>query len=70
VSILPTFYEQCLYTKVFCAAFLYLQLGFVIFWQKNVGTKAAHKMLVILTTVINSINKQLIHTKVFYEAFF
>jgi hypothetical protein len=26
-----------------------LQLGFVIFWQKDFGTKAAHKMLVKLT---------------------
>jgi hypothetical protein len=26
-----------------------LQLGFVIFWQKDFGAKAAHKMLVKLT---------------------
>jgi hypothetical protein len=26
-----------------------LQFGFVIFWQKVFGTKAAHKMLVKLT---------------------
>jgi hypothetical protein len=26
-----------------------LQFGFVIFWQNNFGTKAAHKMLVKLT---------------------
>jgi hypothetical protein len=26
-----------------------LQFGFVIFWQKDFGTKAAHKMLVKLT---------------------
>jgi hypothetical protein len=26
-----------------------LQFGFVIFWQKEFGTKAAHKMLVKLT---------------------
>jgi len=25
---------------------LYLQFGFVIFWQKNIGAKAARKMLV------------------------
>jgi hypothetical protein len=36
-------------TKVFCAAFMCLQFGFVIFWQKNFGAKAAHKMLVKLT---------------------
>jgi hypothetical protein len=26
-----------------------LQFGFVIFWQKDFGTKGAHKMLVKLT---------------------
>jgi len=26
-----------------------LQFGFVLFWQKDFGTKAAHKMLVKLT---------------------
>jgi hypothetical protein len=35
--------------KVFCAAFMCLQFGFVIFWQKDIGTKAAHKMLVKLS---------------------
>jgi len=48
VSISPIFYEQLFHTKVFCAAFMCLQFGFVIFWQKDFGTKAAHKMLVIL----------------------
>ncbi len=38
-------------TKAFCAAFLCLQFGFVIFWRKDFGTKAAHKMLVKLTPV-------------------
>ncbi len=32
--------------KVFCAAFVCLQFGFVIFRQKDFGAKAAHKMLV------------------------
>jgi hypothetical protein len=32
--------------KVFCADFMCLQFGFVIFWQKDFGAKAAHKMLV------------------------
>ncbi len=36
--------------KVFCAAFTLLQFGFVIFWPKNICAKAAHKMLVKLTT--------------------
>jgi hypothetical protein len=35
--------------KVFCAAFMPLQFGFVIFWRKDFGAKAAHKMLVKLT---------------------
>jgi len=26
-----------------------LQFGFVIFWSKNIGAKAAHKMLMKLT---------------------
>ncbi len=37
------------HTKVLCAAFMCLKFGFVIFWQKDFGTKAAHKMLVKLT---------------------
>jgi hypothetical protein len=35
--------------KIFCAAFMCLQFGFVIFWRKDFGAKAAHKMLVKLT---------------------
>jgi len=49
MSILPIFYEQLFRMKVFCAAFMSLQFGVVIFWQKDFGTKAAHKMLVKLT---------------------
>jgi hypothetical protein len=37
--------------KVFCAAFMCLQYGFVIFWQKDFDAKAAHKMLVIFPGV-------------------
>jgi hypothetical protein len=29
-----------------------LQFGFVIFWRKDFGAKAAHKMLVKLTPVV------------------
>ncbi len=38
--------EQIFCTKVFClcAAFLYLELGFEILWQKNISTKAARKI--------------------------
>jgi hypothetical protein len=37
--------------KDFCKAFVCLQLGFVIFWQKDFGAKAVNKMLVKLTQV-------------------
>ena len=37
-------------TKVFCAVFLCLRYGFVIFLQKEIGAKADRKMLVKLTT--------------------
>jgi len=30
------------WTKEFCAAFFFLQFGFLIFWQKNIGKNAAH----------------------------
>jgi hypothetical protein len=49
MSISPIFYEQLFHTKVFCAAFMRLQCGFVIFWRKDFGAKAPHKMLVKLT---------------------
>ncbi len=38
--------------KVLCAAFLLLQFGFVIFWRKNIGAKAACKIVMKLTTVL------------------
>ncbi len=51
VSIQLTFNEQ-LFLKVYCAcSFMCSQFGFVIFWRKNIGTKAAPKMLVKLTPV-------------------
>jgi len=40
-------------TIVFYAAFLQLQFDFVNFWKKNIGTKAAGKMLLKLTTGVN-----------------
>jgi hypothetical protein len=49
LSILLIFYEQLFHTKVPCAAFMCLQFGFVILWQKAFGTKVAHKTLVKLT---------------------
>jgi hypothetical protein len=57
VSISPIFYQQLFHTKVFCAAFMCLHIGFVIFWQKNFGAKAAHKMLVKLTPGGNFTNR-------------
>ncbi len=42
--------SQLFHTKVLSAPFMCLQFGFVIFWQKDFGAKAAHKMLVKLTS--------------------
>ncbi len=39
---------------MFCAAFLLLHFGFVVFGQKNIGAKSARKMLMKLTTVVSS----------------
>jgi len=44
------------YQKVLCTPFMCLQFGFVIFWQKEFGTKAAYKMLVKLTPGVNVTN--------------
>ncbi len=44
--------------KVFCAAYMCLQFGFVIFWQKDFGAKAAHKMLVKLTPGLMFVGKR------------
>ncbi len=55
VSISPTFYEQLFRTKVFCAAFMCLQFGLVIFWRKDFGAKVAHKMMVKLTPGVDLI---------------
>ncbi len=49
LSISQIFYKQHFHTKVLCAPFMCLQFGFVIFWRKDFGAKAAHKMLVKLT---------------------
>jgi len=53
------FYQDCMNSfcaKVFGTALRCLQFGFVIFWEKDVGAKAACKMLVKLTPVVNFIN--------------
>ena len=49
LSISPIFYKHLFHTKVLCTPFMCLQFGFVNFWQKDFGTKAAYKMLVKLT---------------------
>jgi hypothetical protein len=49
LSISKIFYEQLFHTKVLYAAFMCLQFGVLIFWRKDFGTKAGHKMLVKLT---------------------
>jgi hypothetical protein len=40
VSISPTFYEQLFRTKVFCAAYMCLQFGPVIFLAKGFWSKS------------------------------
>ncbi len=56
LSISPIFYKQLFIIKVLCPPFMCLQFGFVIFWQKDFGAKAAHKMLVKLTPEVGSLN--------------
>jgi len=38
--------------EFFCAAFMCLLFGFVLFWQKDFGAKAAHEMLVKSTPAL------------------
>jgi hypothetical protein len=45
----------------FCAAFMCLQFGFVIFWQKDFGAKSAHKMLVKLKPGISMGLRYVLH---------
>ena len=66
--ILPTIYEQhllCYFTnslwaaflhKMFCAAFMCLQYGFVFFCQRKIESNVARKMLVKSTPGVNFIN--------------
>jgi len=46
VSLFLMFYEQLFVYKSIFEAFLQSQFGFVIFWWKYVGAKAAPRMLV------------------------
>jgi hypothetical protein len=45
MSISPTFYEQLFLTNVLRPAFLYLKLGFILFWYKKIEEKSFLKML-------------------------
>jgi len=50
VSISPTFYNQFFLLKCFAPLYsAYILFGFVNFCQKEIGTRAVHKMLVKLT---------------------
>ncbi len=84
VSISSTFYEQLFHSKVYCATFMCLQFGFVIFWQINMGVKFAHKMLakstprfkiciIILKNIISTVDFQRSQISIFaqvYQHFF
>ncbi len=45
------FFALLFRTKVSYEAFLYFHFRFVLFWHKNISTKAARKMLVKLTPI-------------------
>jgi len=49
VSISRIFHGQLFHMKDFCAAFMCLQFGLVIFWRKDLGAKTVQKMLLKLT---------------------
>jgi hypothetical protein len=49
VSISSTIYARLFRTSILCTAFFYPQFGLVIFWQNNIGAKAARNMLMKLT---------------------
>jgi len=51
-------------------AFLYLQFGFLMFWQKNIGSKTARKMLAKLTASISSSFQRYATFKIYYSTFF
>jgi len=55
VNFINILLETFLYQNVLCS-FSLVSLGFVIFWCKNFGAKAARKMWMKLTTGVNFIN--------------
>jgi hypothetical protein len=50
VSMSPTFQVSLFGAKNSRDDFLYLHFRFELFWQKNIGRKFAHKMLLKFTT--------------------
>ena len=50
VLISSIFYKQLFCANMFWATFLYIQLVLVYFWQRDIGAKAALKMIVKLST--------------------
>ncbi len=50
VNFINILYGCLFHTKVFCAAFRQLHFGFVVFWRKYIGAKAARKMFMKLTS--------------------
>ncbi len=51
-------------------AFLYLWFGFVVFWRKNIGEKAARKMLMKLTNGSQLLRRMLKFLSVICLSFF
>ncbi len=65
MSFSSAFYSKIFFTKVLFAAFLYLRFEFVIFLQKSIGTKAAHKMTtaVVRSWRLNELTGRMISVK-------
>ena len=67
-SISPIFYEHIFHMKVLFSAFVYLQFVFLFFRQKEIGEKAASKMLVKLARQMcqfhQHVYKKLLHVQI------
>jgi hypothetical protein len=55
VSMSPTFYDQLFQTKVFRAAFLYIQFVFVVFKQKKIVKNVGDYMTTISVKMMQSV---------------
>jgi hypothetical protein len=51
------YFKSSFFVQSFLRSFYVLTIGFVIFWQTDIGAKAAHKMLVKLTPVAQFTNQ-------------